>query len=285
MFIDTHCHLDFHQFDADRDDVVARAAAAGVTIIVNPATDLDSSRRAIALADRYDGVYAQVGVHPNDAADFGPSTLAELRTLAAHPKVVAIGEIGLDYYWDKTPKAQQQAAFEAQLELAAELDLPVVIHCRDAQADVRDTMRRWVPGAQMRRGPDAILGVYHAYSGDLEMAQEAAGWQVVLSLGGPVTFQNARDLHALVSQLPLDQIMLETDAPYLTPHPHRGKRNEPAYIPLICQAIAGLLKIDITEMADSASDLASRTFPKLATQPSRGTLLANAASAKQDVVS
>ena len=264
MFIDTHCHLDFHQFDADRDEAVARAAAAGVTIIINPATDLPSSRRAIALADRYDGVYAQVGVHPNDAGDFGPSTLAELRALAAHPKVVAIGEIGLDYYWDKTPRAQQQAAFESQLELAAELDLPVVIHCRDAQADVRDTMRRWVPGAQMFREPDAILGVYHAYSGDLEMAQEAAAWQVVLSLGGPVTFTNARDLHALVSQLPLGQIMLETDAPYLTPHPHRGKRNEPAYIPLIAQAIADLQQVDVAAVADSSSALARRVFPKLA---------------------
>lgn len=264
MFIDTHCHLDFHQFDADRDEVVARAAAAGVAIIINPATDLASSRRAIALADRYDGVYAQVGVHPNDAGDFGPTTLAELRALAAHPKVVAIGEIGLDYYWDKTPKAQQQAAFEAQLELAVELDLPVVIHCRDAQADVRDTMRRWVAGAQMFRGPDAILGVYHAYSGDLEMAQEAASWSVVLSLGGPVTFSNARDLHALVSQLPLSQIMLETDAPYLTPHPHRGKRNEPAYIPLIAQSIAGLQQVDVATVAESTSALARRVFPKLA---------------------
>ena len=264
MFIDTHCHLDFHQFDADRDAVVERAAAAGVALIVNPATDLASSRRAIDLADRHDGVYAQVGVHPNDVGDFGPSTLAELRALASHPKVVAIGEIGLDYYWDKTPKAQQQAAFEAQLELAAELDLPVVIHCRDAHVAVRDTMRRWVPGAQMRRGPDAILGVYHAYSGDLEMAHEAASWRLTLSLGGPVTFTNARDLHALVSQLPLNQIMLETDAPYLTPHPHRGKRNEPAYIPLIAQAIARLQQVDFALVASSTSVLAGQTFPKLA---------------------
>ena len=267
MFIDTHCHLDFHQFDDDRNEIVARAANAGVALIVNPATDLASSRRAIALADRYDGVYAQVGVHPNDAADFDAATLDELRALAAHPKVVAIGEIGLDYYWDKTPKAQQQAAFDAQLALAAELDLPVVIHCRDAHDAVRETMRRWVSGAQMFRGPDAILGVYHAYSGDLEMAQEAAGWQIVLSLGGPVTFQNARDLHALVRQLPLDQIMLETDAPYLTPHPHRGKRNEPSYIPLIAKAIADLQQVDVAAVAASTSALARRAFPKLAGVP------------------
>lgn len=263
MRIDTHCHLDFHQFDQDRDAVVARAADAGVTVIVNPATDLASSRRAIALAERYDGIYAQVGVHPNDAGDFDGATLAELRTLAAHPKVVAIGEIGLDYYWDKVSPRQQQAAFEAQLDLAAELDLPVVIHCRDAHDAMRTTMRQWVPGAQMQRGSDAILGVYHSFSGDLEMAQEGFGWQVVLSLGGPVTFRNARDLHALVRQLPLDRIMLETDAPYLTPHPYRGQRNEPAYIPLIEEAIADLLQVSADAVAGATSALATRTFQKM----------------------
>ena len=263
MLIDTHCHLDFHQFDDDREEVLARAADAGVTVIVNPATDVPGSRRAIALAERYDGVYAQVGVHPNDAADFDAAMLDELRALAAHPKVVAIGEIGLDYYWDKVSKTQQQAAFEAQLDLAAELDLPVVIHCRDAHDAVRETMRRWVPGAQKRRGKDAILGVYHSFSGDLEMAAEAFGWQIVLSLGGPVTFRNARDLHVLVSQLRLDRIMLETDAPYLTPHPHRGKRNEPTYIPLIAKSIAELQSVSVAEVAEASSTLAKQTFRKM----------------------
>jgi len=263
MFIDTHCHLDFHQFDADRGDVLQRAVDAGVMVIVNPATDLDSSRRAIELAERHPGVYAQVGVHPNDAASFDQNTLAELHDLAQHPKVVAIGEIGLDYYWERVPHDQQQAAFQAQLELAGELNLPVVIHCRDAHADIRDILRKWVPGAQIQRGEDAILGVLHAYSGDLDMAQEAFGWNMVLSLGGPITFRNARQLHALVAQFPPDRLMLETDAPFLTPHPHRGQRNEPAYIPLIAQSMADLLDLDVDVVAEKTTALARRVFKVL----------------------
>jgi TatD DNase family protein len=264
MFIDTHCHLNFHQFDADRDAVVQRALDVGVEIIINPAVDLATSRQAIELAERYPGVYAQVGVHPNDCADFGAHVLAELEPLAAHPKVVAIGEIGLDYYWERVPHPQQWAAFEAQLDLAARLDLPVVLHCRDAHADLRDALRKWVPGAQKQRAGDAILGVLHAYSGDLDMAQEAFGWNMVLSFGGPLTFRNAKDLHALLGQLPLGRLMLETDAPYLTPHPHRGRRNEPAYIPLIAQGLAEIKKTNMSLVAEATSALAKAVFAKLA---------------------
>ncbi len=262
MYVDTHCHLDFHHFDADRDAVLRRALDAGVTVIVNPATDLESSRRAIDLAERTPGVYAQAGVHPNDSGTFDANTIAELRELAVHPSVVAIGEIGLDYYWERVAHDVQQAAFQAQLELAAELDLPVVIHCRDAHADVRDILRKWVPGAQKQRGAHAILGVLHAYSGDLAMAQEAFDWNMVLSLGGPVTFRNARQLRDLVACLPLERLMLETDAPYLTPHPHRGQRNEPAYIPLIAQNLAELLETDLAIVAHRTAALARRVFRK-----------------------
>jgi TatD DNase family protein len=264
MFIDTHCHLNFHQFDADRDAVVQSALEAGVEIIINPAVDLATSRQAIELAERYPDVYAQVGMHPNDCMGFGTHVLAELEALAAHPKVVAIGEIGLDYYWERVPHAQQWAAFEAQLDLAARLDLPVVLHCRDAHADLRDVLRKWVPGAQMQRPSDAILGVLHAYSGDLDMAEEAFGWNMVLSFGGPLTFRNAKDLHALLGQLPLDRLMLETDAPYLTPHPYRGKRNEPAYIALIAQGLAEIKKTDVALVAEATSALAKAVFAKLA---------------------
>lgn len=264
MFIDTHCHLNFPQFDADRDAVVQRALEAGVAIIVNPAVDLPTSRQAIELAERYPGVYAQVGVHPNDCADFNAATLAELAELAAHPKVAAIGEIGLDYYWERVSHPQQWAAFEAQLELAGRLDLPVVLHCRDAHADLRDILRKWVPGAQKQRARDAILGVLHAYSGDLDMAAEVFDWQMVLSFGGPLTFRNAKDLHALLVQLPLERLMLETDAPYLTPHPHRGKRNEPAYIPLIARGLAEIKTIDVVQVAAATSTLAQAVFAKLA---------------------
>jgi TatD DNase family protein len=264
MYIDTHCHLNFHQFDADRDAVVQRARDAGVEIIINPAVDLLTSRQAIELAERYPGVYAQVGVHPNDSANFGNETVAELAEMALHPKVVAIGEIGLDYYWERVPHAQQWVALEAQLDLAARLDLPVVLHCRDAHADLRDVLRKWVPGAQMQRAGDAMLGVLHAYSSDLTMAGEAFGWNMTLSFGGPLTFRNAKDLHSLLEQLPLERLMLETDAPYLTPHPHRGKRNEPAYIPLIAQGLADIKNLDVAQVAASSGALARAVFAKLA---------------------
>lgn len=264
MFIDTHCHLNFHQFDADRDLVVQRALDAGVGIIINPAVDLATSRQAIALAERYPGVYAQVGVHPNDTADFSAHSAAELAELAQHPKVVAIGEIGLDYYWERVPHQQQQAAFEAQLDLAARLDLPVVLHCRDAHADLCAILRNWTPGAQLQRPAQAILGVLHAYSGDLAMAEEAFSWNMVLSFGGPLTFRNARDLHSLLALLPLERLLLETDAPYLTPHPHRGQRNEPAYIPLIAQGLAEIKNSDAAAVGQATSALAHAVFAKLA---------------------
>lgn len=264
MFIDTHCHLNLEPFDADRADVIERAHAAGVAVIINPAIDVPTSQQAIELAQQYAGVYAQVGVHPNDTGAFAAATIAELTALAAHPKVVAIGEIGLDYYWERVPHAQQWAAFEAQLELAARLDLPVVIHCRDAHNDLRDILRKWVTGAQKQRGNHAMLGVLHAYAGDLALAEEVFSWNMVLSFGGPLTFRNAKPLQALLAQLPLDRLMLETDAPYLTPHPHRGQRNEPAYIPLIAQGLADIQGVDIATIAHSTTQLAETVFAKLA---------------------
>lgn len=261
--IDSHCHLDLDQFDADRDKVVARAQAAGVGLIVNPGIDLAHSRRAIELAERYAHVYAAVGIHPNSSGDFDSAMLDEVRALAAHPKVVAIGEIGLDYYWDDVAPAKQAIAFQAQLELAAELGLPVIIHNRDASEDVARMLRDWVSSEKTRNSPLAtrpFLGVLHAFSGDLAMAEEAYAWNFVLSLGGPVTFKNARDLHALVPALRRDRLMLETDAPYLTPHPYRGKRNEPGYIPLVCDRLAELVGVPSAEMAATSTALALRFF-------------------------
>ena len=263
MMVDSHCHLDLDQFDADRDDILARAQTAGVGLIVNPGIDLAHSRRTVELADQYDQVYAAVGIHPNSSDDFGPAMLDEVRTLAAHPKVVAIGEIGLDYYWDDVAPAKQAVAFQAQLELAAELGLPVIIHNRDASEDVATVLRAWVSSEKTRNSPLAtrpFLGVLHAFSGDLAMAEEAYAWNFVLSLGGPVTFKNARDLHALVPALRRDRLMLETDAPYLTPHPYRGKRNEPGYIPLICDRLAELTGVSVREMAAASTALALSFF-------------------------
>ena len=267
--VDSHCHLDLAQFDADRDDVLARARAAGVATIVNPGIDLDQCRGALALAADTPGLFVAVGVHPNSAGAWTPDAGDELRTLAAMPKVVAIGEIGLDYYWDQTPRATQWQVFEQQLELAATVGLPVIIHNRDASADVAALLQAWVAGSHFAASPLAArpyAGVLHAFGGDLALAETAYTWNFVLSLGGPVTFTNARELHALVAQLDPDRLMLETDAPYLTPHPHRGRRNEPAYVQLVCTRLANLLGTTPADVAARTTALAHRFF-QLEDQP------------------
>jgi TatD DNase family protein len=261
--IDSHCHLDLDQFDSDRDEVVQRARAAGVRVIVNPGIDLQHCRRALALSAQYPEIYVAIGIHPNSSADFGDATLHELRDLAAHPKVVAIGEIGLDYYWKDVVPTQQAVAFRAQLDLAAQLGLPVIIHNREASDDVAAMLQEWVKSSAFRNSALAqrpYAGVLHAFGGDLALAEAAYAWNFVLSLGGPVTFQNARKLHALVPQLRPDRLMLETDAPYLTPHPHRGKRNEPAYVALVCAQLAQLCDLPIAHVAAMTSALAYQFF-------------------------
>jgi TatD DNase family protein len=286
--IDTHCHLDLRQFDADRDAVIARAGEEGVGLIVNPAIDLDSSHRVLALAERYPNVYAAVGVHPNDCAGFDDAVAAKLRDLARHPKVVAIGEIGLDYYWNKVAVDQQRRALVAQLAIAAEMSLPVILHSRSANGDEarrcntdllaelwrwaseRNTTRRTLDPGDLSLTPDPcsltpgpLLGVWHAFSGDLAEAQAAYELGLALGLGGPVTFQNARSLQALAPQLRLDRLMLETDAPYLAPHPHRGQRNEPAYIPLMAATLAGLSGATVDAIAAGTTATARRCFAKI----------------------
>lgn len=266
--VDTHCHLDLRQFDGDRQAVIEGALDVGVTRIVNPAIDLDSCRRVLALADRYPGVYAAVGVHPNDCGDFDADAVSALRELARHPKVVAIGEIGLDYYWDKVAIEQQVTALRAQLALATEHGLPVILHSRNARgdeagrcnADLLREIAQWVAAARKRRGEDAILGIWHAFSGGLAEAQAAYDLGLAIGLGGPVTFQNARSLQALVAQLQLDRLVLETDAPYLAPHPYRGQRNEPAYVPLIAAQLAKLLGVTPQAIAAQTTANAERCF-------------------------
>lgn len=245
--IDSHCHLDFPHFDQDRDAVLARAVESGVIAIVNPGTDLESSRRAVELAERYEGVYAAVGVHPHDAFSLDRQTLAELRQLASHPQVVAIGEIGLDYYRDLSPRAQQRAAFDDQLALATELELPAIIHQRESAVDVMSALREWAT--------DDHLGcVLHAFSGDMEMAEEAVALGFFIGVGGPLTFKNARRLPEIVVELPLNRLLIETDAPYLTPHPYRGKRNEPAYVALVAERLAQLRGLPPDELSRQLTD-------------------------------
>lgn len=240
-----------------------RARTVGVRSIVIPGIDLQHCRQALALADAHADIYVAVGIHPNSSGEYDAATEATLCELATHPKVVAFGEIGLDYYWDKVTRARQRVAFERQLEVAAALGQPVIIHSRDANDDVAAILETWVQSATFAASPLAkqpYAGVLHAFSGDLALAERAYGWNFVLSLGGPVTFTNAKQLHALVPQLRRDRLMLETDAPYLTPHPHRGKRNEPAYVALVCKKLAALYGISAEQMAEESTALAQKFF-------------------------
>ncbi len=260
--IDTHCHLDFNAYDGLRDEIVAEAAANGVARIINPGTDLEHSRAAMRLAETYPGVYAAVGVHPNSTADFSPAHLAALRDLAAHPKVVAIGEIGLDYYWDNSPKDVQRAAFEAQLDLAAALELPVIVHNRDASDDVLAVLSAWtaVLPAALRERP----GVLHSFSAPQSAAERGLALGFYLGFTGPVTFKNADELRHIAARIPADRLLVETDGPFLTPHPHRGRRpNRPAYVRFIAERLAALRAIPFDEFAAQTTANAGRLFARL----------------------
>ncbi len=258
---DTHCHLDFHTFDDDREAVLARAWEAGLTRILNPGIDLESSRRAVALAEAHERVFAAVGVHPNDATTWDERTPDELRALAAHPKVVAIGEIGLDYYRDRAPRDRQQRVFRAQLDLAAELGLPVIIHVREAMSDVLAVLGDWVAGLRAAGAPLADRpGVLHSFFGRPEEAAQALELGFLLGITGPVTFKNAPDQQRLVSGLPLSGLILETDAPFLTPHPFRGRRNEPAFVAHTAAKIAELHQQPPSVIAQQTRANAARLF-------------------------
>ncbi len=270
--IDTHAHLDFPNFDADRAAVVERARAAGVMAIVNVGADLASSRRAVGLAEQYRTIYAAVGIHPHDAKKLDGAALAELRDLAQHPKVVAIGEIGLDFYRDLSPREAQRRAFRAQLAWAAKLAKPVIIHDRDAHGEILEILADWATGlgdsplAGARDGSAGRLGVLHTFSGDLEMAERAIELGFYISVSGPVTYKNARQLPDIVQALPLDRLLVETDCPFLAPYPHRGKRNEPAYVRLVAERVAELKGIPVDELAMATTANAQHLFKWLNTE-------------------
>ena len=257
--IDTHAHLDFGKFDGDRQDVIERARAAGVAAIVNVGTDLTSSRRAVALAEEYDCIYAAVGMHPHDARKLDGAALAEMRDLSRHAKVVAVGEMGLDFYRDLSPRDVQRRAFQAQLAWAAKLGKPVVIHDRDAHDEIMDILAGWAASAA--DGPlTGRLGVLHTFSGNLAMAERAIDLGFYISIAGPVTYRNARQLPDIVRALPLDRLLVETDCPFLAPHPYRGKRNEPAYVQLVAERIAELRGLCPEDLAEATTANAQRLF-------------------------
>ncbi|MCS6937636.1 MAG: TatD family hydrolase [Roseiflexaceae bacterium] len=238
--IDTHAHLNSAQFDADRSAVIERAIAGGVARIVEIGYDLATSRAAVALAAQHEPIYAVVGVQPNHVADLPDDWLDQVRALAMQPKVIAIGEIGLDYYWNAAPSTVQEACFRAQLDLARDLRLPVVIHSRDAHDDTIRVLRDAARG---------LSGIMHSFSGDWNYACACLDIGFHLSFSGPVTFPKAVVLHDVARRAPLDRMLIETDSPYLAPHPFRGKRNEPAYVRLVAERIADLRGITLDELA------------------------------------
>jgi TatD DNase family protein len=247
--IDSHAHLDVPQYDRDREETIARARAAGLAAIVNIGTDLSSTRASIALAERYTFIWATAGIHPHDAKQLGSSELRTLRALARHPQVVAVGEIGLDYYRDLSPRADQLRALAEQLDLAAELDLPVVVHSRDAHDDVEAVL-------------DDFSGtvILHSYSAGPARLAKALASGYYISIAGPITFRKAEGLREVAANVPLDRLLLETDCPFLTPEPHRGHRNEPAYVRYVARAVAEARHCPTDTVANAAADNARHVF-------------------------
>lgn len=252
--IDTHCHLNFEAFADDLDHVLAEARAAGVVAFIVPAIDLPTSRQVIALAEHHPDIYAAVGVHPNSTSTFSSQQIDALRDLLPHPKVVAIGEIGLDYYWDFSPPDRQQAAFEAQLDLADEFQLPVIVHNRDAHVATLQTLAAWLPVQRDR------VGVLHSFSGDLHHADQAIDMGFYLGFTGPVTYKKAETTRQIAARVPLDRLLIETDSPYLTPEPHRGQRNTPAYVRYVAQRIASVRHLSESAVAHASTENALRLF-------------------------
>ena len=261
-YTDTHCHLDFDRFDQDRPQLLERAWKAGLVWILNPGIDLHTNQAAIDLAKAYpQHISAAVGIHPNFGQPWTADILPTLREQAGQPGVIAIGEIGLDYFRQHTPFDQQHTMFEAQLALAEELDLPVILHNRDANEDLLRILTSWHQGLAHKGHPLAKRpGVFHSFLADYDTALAAIEMNFYIGISGPVTFTNAPERKTITRNLPLDQLLLETDAPFMAPHPHRGKRNEPAYIPLIAEEIARLHNTSPKHVADATYANACRLF-------------------------
>jgi TatD DNase family protein len=259
--IDSHAHLDFPEFEGDLEPVLARAGDEGVGRVVTVGFDLESSHRAVSLAREHANLKSCVGVHPHEAGKVTRSYLADMRELGADAQVVAVGEIGLDYYRDRAPRPAQRRVFGEQLDLAAELGKPVVVHDREAHGDVRRMLAQWSEDLAGSNGKlSRPLGVVHCYSGDLAMAEELFQLGFLISVAGPVTFENARRLQELVGRLPLDKLLVETDCPFLSPHPYRGQRNEPARVRLVAEKIAEIKVVPLSEVARATTDNATRVF-------------------------
>jgi TatD DNase family protein len=259
MLIDTHAHLDFKDFNQDREAVLNRAWQAGLAAIVTIGFDPEANRTAVALAEAHERVFATVGFHPHDAKRADDAALAELRELARHPKVVAIGEIGLDFYRDRSPRDVQRRVFRQQLQIAAELGKSVVVHDREAHAETLEFLHQWA--AQDPPVPARHRGVLHCFSGDLALAQAVIELGFFIGVDGPITYRNARQLPAVVKALPLDRLLMETDAPFLTPHPYpRNERNEPAHVRLVAEKVAEVRDLSLEKVARATTANAQALF-------------------------
>lgn len=252
QFIDTHVHLNADQYDEDLEQVISRAREKGVQKMVVIGFDTKTIKRAMALAEADPDIYAVVGWHPVDAVDCTEEDLKWIEELAAHDKVVGIGETGLDYYWDKSPKDVQQELFRKHIRLAQRVKLPLIIHNREATADVLRILRE--------EEAELTGGIMHCFGGSVETAREAIRLNFMISLGGPVTFKNAKTPKEVAKEIKLEHLLIETDAPYLAPHPFRGKRNEPSYVPLVAEEIARLKEISVEEVAKITTQNAEKFF-------------------------
>ena len=251
MLFDTHAHYDDERFDGDREALLAGMPEKNVGLIVNPGCDISSSRTAVALAESFDFVYAAVGIHPENCGDFEPGMIDQLRQIAKNPRVVAIGEIGLDYYWaENPPRELQQEVLRRQLRLAEELGLPVIIHDRDAHRDTLEIVREF----------PRVRGVFHCFAGSAEMARELIKMGWMLSFNGAVTFKNAKKAPEVIAAVPLEKLMIETDAPYLTPVPHRGERNDSSYVRLVAEKIAQIKGLTPEEVEKATWENGRRFF-------------------------
>lgn len=252
MLIDSHVHLDDRKFDDDRERLIENLKNNNIELVINIGADVETSIASVALADKYDVIYAAVGVHPHSASEVNAQVMDKLRELSQNKKVIAIGEIGLDFYYDNSPRDVQRKWFKEQLKLAKEVDLPVIIHSRDASQETFDTLKENQDGN--------LRGVLHSFSGSPEMAMNYTEMGFYISIGGPVTFKNARVVREVAEIVPLDKLLIETDCPYLTPEPYRGKRNEPVYVRYTAEKIAEVRGISYEELVKATNENAKRLF-------------------------
>ena len=249
--VDSHCHIDDERFDSDREELISLFEENEIDFLIDPASDVNSGRKILELVKKYDKIYGAVGIHPHEVEGITQKQLDEIYEMSFAKKIVAIGEIGLDYYYDNSPKDKQKEIFRKQMEIAKKIKLPVIIHTRDAMGDTYDILSEF-------RGE--VIGVMHCYTGSLEMAKRFMELGYYISISGAVTFKNAVNVREMAKEIPLDNLLVETDSPYLTPEPHRGKRNEPKFVRLVAEKIAELKNMEVNDLIYNTNSNARNLF-------------------------